>query len=116
MHGSFNRADTRNFMAAIGPDFKSGYVDDAPVSNADIAPTIAHTLGLPASAGPGKLQGRVATEALKGGAPVKAVRSTLISDPTLEGLRTVLDLQQVGETRYFDAAGIPGRTVGLRTP
>ena len=26
MHGSFSRADTMNFMAAIGPDFKSGFV------------------------------------------------------------------------------------------
>ena len=29
MHGSFSRGDTMNFMAAIGPDFKHGYVDDA---------------------------------------------------------------------------------------
>jgi hypothetical protein len=40
MHGSFSRADTMNFMAAIGPDFKRGFVDEAPVSNADMgAPT-----------------------------------------------------------------------------
>jgi hypothetical protein len=26
---------------------------------------------------------------------------------------TVLDYQAVGKTRYFDAAGFPGRTVGL---
>ncbi len=46
MHGSFSRADTMNFMAAIGPDFKSGFVDEAPVSNADIGKTIAQVLGL----------------------------------------------------------------------
>jgi len=34
MHGSFGRGDTMNFMAAIGPDFKAGYVDPLPVSNA----------------------------------------------------------------------------------
>jgi hypothetical protein len=28
MHGSFSRADTMNFMAAIGPDFKRGFVDE----------------------------------------------------------------------------------------
>ena len=28
MHGSFSRADTMNFMAAIGPDFKAGFVND----------------------------------------------------------------------------------------
>ena len=40
-HGSFSRADTANFMAAIGPAFKAGFVNAAPVSNADIAPTLA---------------------------------------------------------------------------
>ena len=45
MHGSFSRAETLNFMAAIGPDFKSRFVDPAPVSNADIGKTIAHVLG-----------------------------------------------------------------------
>src|SRR6516225_8216463 len=30
MHGSFSRADTMNFMAAIGPDFKAGFTDEAP--------------------------------------------------------------------------------------
>ena len=28
MHGNFSRADTMNFMAAIGPDFKGGFADD----------------------------------------------------------------------------------------
>ena len=36
MHGSFSRADTKNFMAATGPDFKAGFIDPAPVSNADV--------------------------------------------------------------------------------
>ena len=35
-----------NFMAAVGPSFKGGFVDGAPVSNADIGKTIAHVLGL----------------------------------------------------------------------
>ena len=113
MHGSFSRADTRNFMAAIGPDFRKGFVDTAPVSNADIAPTIAHILGISLS-GPGGLTGRPATEALLGGAPVKATAGTLQATPAAGGLRTVLDYQQVGDVRYFDAAGFPGRTVGLK--
>src|SRR5262249_2172837 len=46
MHGSFGRADTMNFMAAIGPDFKAGYVDALPVSNADVGATIAQIMGL----------------------------------------------------------------------
>ena len=44
MHGSFGRGDTMNFMAAIGPDFKAGYVDPLPVSNADVGMTIAAKL------------------------------------------------------------------------
>ena len=111
-HGSLNRAETRNFMAAIGPDFKKAYADAAPVSNADIAPTLAHVMGidLPAK---GNLKGRVAGEALLGGAPVSAVRKIIASDPGPGGVRTYLDEQSVGTTRYFDAAGFEGRTLGL---
>ena len=46
MHGSFSRGDTMNFMAAIGPDFKAGYVDALPVSNADVGMTAAQLLDL----------------------------------------------------------------------
>lgn len=113
MHGSFSRADTRNFMAAVGPDFKRGAAIETPVSNADIAPTIAHLLGLAPDKGPGKLKGRVISEALKDGAPVKAVKSVIESAPAPNGFRTILHIQQVGDTRYFDAAGAPGRVVGL---
>jgi hypothetical protein len=41
---------------------------------------------------------------------------TIVSDPSPNGLRTVINAQRVGETRYFDAAGFPGRTVGLVVP
>jgi hypothetical protein len=45
---------------------------------------------------------------------VPAVTSlVLVSDPAPNGLATVVNMQMVGETRYFDAAGFPGRTVGL---
>jgi len=39
----------------------------------------------------------------------------LTSDPAANGLVTVINMQRVGETRYFDAAGFAGRTVGLST-
>jgi len=112
MHGSFSRAETRNFMAAIGPDFKTGFADPAPVSNADIVPTMAHLAGitLPSK---GALKGRVIGEAITGGEPVTATRKRVASAPGPDGLETVLDMQMVGETPYFDAAGFPGRTVGL---
>jgi arylsulfatase A-like enzyme len=114
-HGSLSRAETRNFMAAIGPSFKSGYADPAPISNADIAPTLAHAAGIEL-AGKGKLKGRVISEALAGGGEVNVSKRTIQSKPAENGVRTILNLQQVGETRYFDAAGFAGRAVGLTPP
>jgi arylsulfatase A-like enzyme len=112
MHGNFSRADTNNFMAAIGPNFKKGFVNEAPVSNADVGKTIAHLLGLPVR-NKGTLTGRVMNEALLGGATPRFVLLTKRSAPAANGLRTVLLYQQVGGTLYFDAAGFPGRTLGL---
>jgi len=112
MHGSFSRADSRNFMAAIGPDFKKGYADSAPVGNVDVAPTLAHILGL-ALTGPGTLKGRVAEEALVGGSDPKVTKTTLAADKAANGFQTLLNVQEVGTTRYLTAAGFPGRTVGL---
>jgi hypothetical protein len=113
MHGNFSRGDTLNFMAAIGPDFKAGFVDDAPVSNADIGRTIARILGLRVP-NKGKLAGRVIVEAMPGGKLPAHVKRVLRSKPAGNGLRTVLQYQAVGKTRYFDAGGFPGRTIGLR--
>ena len=113
MHGSFSRADTMNFMAAIGPDFRRGFVDEAPVSNADMGQTLARLLGLKIPF-KGGLLGRVAEEALPGGAMPPISTGTLRSNPGAAGLQTVVEYQQVGTTRYYDAAGFAGRTVGLR--
>jgi len=112
MHGSFSRADTMNFMAAIGPDFKAGYVNEAPVSNADIGMTIAKVLGLKVSAN-GALMGRVIEESLPGGSDPQVEHFVERATPDRSGLATILVGQRVGQTRYFDAAGFPGRTVGM---
>jgi predicted AlkP superfamily pyrophosphatase or phosphodiesterase len=112
MHGSFSRGDTLNFTAAIGPDFKTGYVDPLPVSNADVGITAAQLLGLRAP-GNGGLEGRVMSEALPNGIVPKMADGTLTSKPAANGLRTVLKFQRVLTTRYFDVAGFPGRTLGL---
>ncbi|MDB5618343.1 nucleotide pyrophosphatase/phosphodiesterase family protein [Tardiphaga sp.] len=112
MHGGFGRGDTQNLMAAIGPDFKTGYVDALPVSNADVGTTAAKLLGLSRKAN-GSLIGRVMTEAMPGGATPKSAADTIRSKPDAQGLRTILQLQTVGKQRYFDVAGFPGRTVGL---
>ena len=112
MHGSFSRADTWNFMAMQGPDFKSQFADPAPASNADLGRTIAQLMQLNAS-DKGKLVGRVLSEVLPGGALPDTSSSVVTSEPAANGLMTVIDMQQVGTTQYFDVAGFPGRTVGL---
>lgn len=112
MHGSFGRGDTMNFMAAIGPDFKAGYVDALPVSNADVGMTIAQLLDLHAAA-QGGLTGRVMSEALPNGVTPKAFDGKIVSKPASNGLQTMVKFQRVLSQRYFDAAGFAGRTVGL---
>jgi arylsulfatase A-like enzyme len=112
MHGSFSRGDTMNFMAAIGPDFKAGFVDELPVSNADVGATAAKLMGL-STKPKGSLIGRVMTEAMPNGETPKAYVGSVKSRPSESGLRTVLNFQRVGNQRYFDAAGFPGRTLGL---
>ena len=112
MHGSFSRADTWNFMAMQGPDFKSHYVDPAPASNADVGRTIAHLLNLEVSRR-GKLIGRVLEETLPNGALPEVSSRVVVSEPAANGLTTVINMQIVGDTRYFDAGGFPSRTVGL---
>jgi Type I phosphodiesterase / nucleotide pyrophosphatase len=112
MHGSFSRADTMNFMAAIGPSFKHGYADEAPVSNADVGQTLARLLGLKIPFR-GSLMGRVIEEALPGGAEPACATGAVLAEAGPSGLATTLRFYQVGNTRYFPAAGFPGRTVGL---
>jgi len=114
MHGTFGRADTMNTMGAIGPDFRRSFTDPAPASNADLGMTIASLLklGIPAK---GKLIGRVLSEALKGDDPVpSSSRKVLNSASDASGNVTRLAYQVLGTTYYFDAAGYPGRTVGLQ--
>ncbi len=104
MHGGFGRDSTWNNMAAWGPDFKKGFVDEAPVGNIDIVPTIAAILGLDIPSH-GKLKGRAATEALRQGQPFAAVENkVLVSAPASNGLRTVMLYQEGGGYRYNDRA------------
>ena len=114
MHGTFGRADTMNTMGAIGPDFRAGFADPAPASNADLGMTIAGILKLDIPA-KGKLVGRVLSEAIQGGdAAPAATRQVLNSTPDANGNVTRLAYQVLGTTYYFDAAGYPARTVGLQ--
>ena len=113
MHGSFNRADTFNNMAACGPDFKKQFEDKAPVGNTDVALTLASILKLEIPH-KGNLLGRVLTEALVDGPPnVEWTKTKKSSAAAKNGKQTVVYLQKTGDTLYFDAAGFSGWTVGL---
>ncbi len=112
-HGSLSRGETHNFMAAVGPDFKAGFVDPAPVSNADLAWTIAKAARIRLHP-KGKLVGRPIEEALKGGQIPAFEAKVLHSDNGPGGFQTVLNYQQLGERQYFDAAGMPGRVFGVK--
>ena len=103
-HGALARSNTFNNMAAIGPDFKKGFVDEAPVSNADIAPTLAKVMGLSLPAR-GKARGRVLSEALAGGpSRIATQRQVRRSAAAASGRATMLRYQQVGGIRYLDEA------------
>jgi hypothetical protein len=103
-HGSLSRANTFNNMAAIGPDFKRQYVDQAPVGNVDVTPTLASILGIKLPDA-GKLQGRVLKEALVGGpASVSHQNKVLRSKPAVSGKSTVLIYQEAGGVKYLDEA------------
>ena len=107
MHGSFSRGDTLNFMAAIGPDFKAGYVDPLPVSNADVGMTIAQLMGL-RPACDGGLTGRVMSEALPNGIIPKAADGTIASKPAANGLKTVREIPARVIAALFRRGGLSG--------
>ena len=114
MHGTFGRADTFINMGATGPDFLSGFIDSAPASNADVGMTVASILRLNITP-KGSLVGRVLSEAMTGGGSIPAyTRNTLDSAPDFNANVTRLNYQILGSTYYFDAAGYPGRTLGLQ--
>ena len=112
MHGSFSRADTRNAMGAAGPSFRQRFESTAPASNADLGKTIAHLMGLKAQ-DKGKLVGRVLTEALPNGLMPMVQSNVLRSEPDSLGNVTMLVTKRADQVVYFDAAGYPGRTLGV---
>lgn len=87
MHGSFSPIDVHNTLIAAGPDFRTHYLHRLPSGNVDVAPTVAHILGLQL-VGCGH-DGRVLVEALPGGKQVKSrvtrrvVKSSVANDLTV---------------------------------
>jgi len=115
MHGSFGRSNTFNFMAAYGPDFKKQFVDHAPISNADIQPTLAKILGFKIASN-GNLNGRILEESLLGGPSSVPFKSQVEIGPyAANGKTTVLMYQQVMKQVYFDWACFQDKGASSKT-
>jgi hypothetical protein len=130
-HGGLNRADTYNNMVARGPDFRHAFVDDKPVSNADIAATLACRLHWATKEvdyckdEPGSLRGRVLEEALDGASdrpPYVLDQKPAVSKEG-QGRKTIFLYQLYLGHRYYDAACLRrkdasqlsfGRCTGIR--
>ncbi len=101
-HGSLSPFDMHNTLVAGGPDFKTGFINETPSGNIDVAPTVLHLLGVK----PLKpMDGRVLTEALKNGGPAPAPETKTVEAARDSGLfqwRQYLKYTTVGETIYFD--------------
>jgi len=79
-------------------------VDRAPISNADIQPTLAKILGLKIASN-GTLNGRILEEALVGGpSSVPSKRHVEIAPYAANGKATALVYQRVMKQVYFDWA------------
>ena len=108
-HASLCRYDMLNVAVACGPDFKSGYVNEVPSGNIDIAPTVLHILGVKPKT---LLDGRVLTEALVDGGAEPTVETKNLEATRDIGIfrwRQYLKYSQVGNAIYFDEGnGEPG--------
>jgi arylsulfatase A-like enzyme len=103
MHGGFGRDSTYNNMAAIGPDFKRHFVDEAPASNADIAPTLASVMGFDLK-GNGVLRGRVLREALSGERSTPPSPTKHLLSASASGARTLLFYRELNGAKYPESA------------
>lgn len=99
MHGSLSPFDMHNTLIASGPDFRSGYVDELPSGNVDVAPTVLWILGL---ASPHRMDGRILVEALRNPPhPAPETHEKTLSSSNRDWhqyLKTV----SVGDTEYLD--------------
>jgi hypothetical protein len=113
MHGAAGERELHNFAAALGPDFRRGFIDQMPTGNADVAPTIAQLLGLKfsASQAAGAAHGRLMREALSGAfagevpsARQFELRARLVVNQTV--VTSVLHLSAVEAENYLDASEV----------
>ncbi|SPB18032.1 hypothetical protein NOV72_05231 [Caballeronia novacaledonica] len=97
MHGSFGTNDVHNTLIANGPSFKTSSVVSTPTGNVDVAPTVAHLLGLSMP----QADGRIINESLQnppGNASPQVAASTITPPAPATGLRFELPTDPTGAT------------------
>ena len=105
-HASLSRYDMHNTLVANGPSFAVGLRDEYPSGNTDLAPTIAHLLGLPADP---PFDGRVLREAFRGVSPKlppvpEPERRDATGEGAMAGWRQYLQVTRFGGVDYIDEA------------
>jgi predicted AlkP superfamily pyrophosphatase or phosphodiesterase len=101
-HGSLSPFDMHNMFVAAGPDFRSGFNDELPTGNIDLAPTILWILGIES---PQPMDGRILSEALLGmNAPTNSEQKIIEASRNDGSLHwhQYLKFSTVGNTIYFD--------------
>ena len=118
MHGAAGEREIHNFCAAVGPDFRRGFVDFNPTANTDVAPTISQILGTLPNIGPGGIAptGRAMTEALIDGrrSPGGAHTQTMTASLTLQGVEAITNLRVtwIGDEPYLDGSSVVRKPLG----
>lgn len=104
-HASLSPFDMHNTLVAAGPDLRSGFVDETPSGNVDVAPTILKILDIKP---PKAMDGRVLSEALAssdGKAPKVETRELRSQAKLSTGEWTqTLRFSEVDGVRYLDQA------------
>jgi hypothetical protein len=111
----FSRAETSAFMAARGPDFREAFSSRTPASPADMMRTIGGLMGVTAR-GSSKIGARELTEVLRGSEGMRDPRvhtRVVSSKESSAGQIVEVHLLSVNGVDYLEAAGAPGRTVGV---
>ncbi len=118
MHGAAGEREIHNFCAAIGPDFRRGFVDLNPTANTDVAPTITQILGVLPNIGPGGAvpAGRAMAEALTDGrhGAGGSHTQTMTADLMLQGVEAVTTIQvsYIGGEPYLDSSTVKHKPLG----
>ena len=90
-----------NTLIASGPDFRSGWSDETPSGNIDLAPTILWILGIKA---PCPMDGRILVEAFREAKGSPAARTRELEaqrDLGDSAWKQTLRLTKVGKTTYL---------------